>query len=190
GGPAQHAPPPADSADAPAHPRVPANGAPEGSTVIALPLLDPASVAPCRASGAPVAPPDGAREQPPWLHLLPGERPLAFLVRGSQLFEVDQQTLARLEGGEETALSQLQALEPSPQALALEDVTPPRTPAALSLNIAQACNLACSYCYADEGRFLGQARMMPEAVAVRAIDNLLDAAEPGSRVTVGFIGGE
>jgi uncharacterized protein len=131
-----------------------------------------------------------AQEPSARLHLLPGARPLAFLVRGSQLFEVDQGTFERLEAGNETALRQLQALEPSPHDLALNDVTPPCSPAAISLNLAQACNLSCSYCYADEGRFHGSARLMPESVALRAIDNLLDSAEPGSRVTVGFIGGE
>jgi hypothetical protein len=39
-------------------------------------------------------------------------------------------------------------------------------PAAISLNIAQSCNLSCSYCYADEGRFGGKKRLMPEEVAL------------------------
>ncbi|MGO9469640.1 MAG: radical SAM protein [Isosphaeraceae bacterium] len=159
--------------------------------MIALPVLDQASV----AESPPVATRDQPAgndllEQPPWLHLLPGDRPLAFLVRDSQLFEVDRDTFERLQGGDETALLHLQALEPSPRVLALDDVTPPQMPAAISLNIAQTCNLACSYCYADEGRFQGQPRIMSESVALRAVGNLLDRAEPGSRVTVGFIGGE
>jgi uncharacterized protein len=128
--------------------------------------------------------------EPPWLHLLPGLRPLAFLVRGSQLFEVDGETFKRLSEGDELAHRQLQALEPPRHELDLDNVSPPPAPTAISLHIAQACNLTCNYCYADEGRFQGQARMMPEAVAVRALDNLFDSARPRSRLTVGFIGGE
>jgi uncharacterized protein len=126
----------------------------------------------------------------PWLHPLPGVRPLAFLVRGSQLFEVDQDTFKRLCEGDEIARRQLQALEPPGHELDLENVNPPPAPTAISLHVAQACNLTCNYCYADEGRFQGVARMMPESVAVRALDNLFDSARPGSRLTVGFIGGE
>ncbi len=62
-------------------------------------------------------------------------------------------------------------------------------PAAISLNVAQSCNLSCSYCYADEGRFGGKRRLMPLDVALQAIDRLIDGAA-GRRVTVGFIGGE
>jgi uncharacterized protein len=62
-------------------------------------------------------------------------------------------------------------------------------PAAISLNIAQSCNLSCSYCYADEGRFGGEAEFMTTEVAFRAIDRLIEGAR-GRRVTVGFIGGE
>jgi uncharacterized protein len=60
---------------------------------------------------------------------------------------------------------------------------------ALSLNVAQTCNLACSYCYADEGKFGGSARLMSADVAYRGIDQLIEGAH-GSHVTVGFIGGE
>jgi hypothetical protein len=41
--------------------------------------------------------------EPPWLHLLPGIRPLAFLVRGSQLFEVDEEKFKRLREKDEIA---------------------------------------------------------------------------------------
>jgi uncharacterized protein len=81
-------------------------------------------------------------------------------------------------------------LEPLRHELDLDNVGPPPAPTAISLHIAQACNLTCNYCYADEGRFQGPARMMSESVAVRVLDNLFDSAMPGSRLTVGFIGGE
>ena len=45
------------------------------------------------------------------------------------------------------------------------------------------CNLACAYCYADEGRFGGAPRRMSAQVARRAVDELLDSAAPGDCAT-------
>ena len=81
-------------------------------------------------------------------------------------------------------MAELRALadSPPPQAIALAPIT------ALSLNVAQSCNLACSYCYADEGRFGARPRMMDSAVAFAAVDRLVSQAR--GRATIGFIGGE
>lgn len=125
----------------------------------------------------------------PAFHLVPGPRPLALVVEGSQLYEIDAELAARLAAGDAGAREELLACGAGAPALRLEEVTPPPAITALSLNLAQACNLSCSYCYADEGRFRGAARQMSEAVALAAIDRLL-ATAAGGRVTVGFIGGE
>jgi len=61
---------------------------------------------------------------------------------------------------------------------------------ALSLNVAQSCNLACRYCYADEGKFGGRARMMDRSTAERAVNMLISGTEKGERLLVGFMGGE
>jgi uncharacterized protein len=122
------------------------------------------------------------------MHLLPGPRPLVLLVHGSQLYEVDPELFARLEAGEPEASVELRAL--SDAARPPEGTrTPLPAPASVSLNLAQACNLACHYCYADEGRFQGDSRLMPEHVALAAIDRALEEAR-GARITLGFIGGE
>jgi uncharacterized protein len=60
----------------------------------------------------------------------------------------------------------------------------------LSLNLAQACNMGCSYCYADAGKFGGKARMMSIDVARAATDRLLIEAVPGADLLIGFMGGE
>ena len=128
--------------------------------------------------------PDATVAEPPWFHLLPGAEPAVFLTGGSMLFDIDQSLLSALARAEPEALEELRALAASPP-----DLPGPLAPiAALSLNIAQACNLACSYCYADEGRFGGRPRMMGSAVACAAIDRLM--AQARGRATVGFIGGE
>ena len=67
---------------------------------------------------------------------------------------------------------------------------PPPPLSAISLNVAQACNMACSYCYADAGRFGGKARMMAPDIARRAVDRLIAEAQPGADLLLGFMGGE
>jgi uncharacterized protein len=123
--------------------------------------------------------------EPPWFHLVRAGAPAVFLVPGSMLFDVDDELFGALDRDEPDAVAQIRALVPPPPAAA--DALPPVT--ALSLNVAQACNLACSYCYADQGRYGGKARLMDEETAFHGID-LLIASARGNGVTVGFIGGE
>jgi uncharacterized protein len=125
---------------------------------------------------------------PPMVHLVRGERPLAFLVEGSRLFGLDREFFALLESGDLCAQQELLAAAGPPPRQGAFDCGLPE-PTAISLNISQSCNLSCSYCYADEGRFGGRARFMPLEVARSAIDRLIDGAR-GRRITVGFIGGE
>jgi uncharacterized protein len=125
------------------------------------------------------------RDAPPWFHLVEARRPLAFLVEHSQLFEIDAEFCRDLRACDPEAIADLHALRG-----ALPDVEVPLSPPlSLSLNVVQACNLACHYCYADEGRFQGKARRMSDEVALTAIDRLM-AGSGGRRVTIGFIGGE
>jgi uncharacterized protein len=60
----------------------------------------------------------------------------------------------------------------------------------ISLNVAQACNMGCTYCYADEGRFGGKPRTMELAVAEAAIDRLIAESDAGAPLLLGFMGGE
>ena len=125
-----------------------------------------------------------AGEQP-WFHLLPGAQPAALVVPNSMLFELDEDTFAALDCGDPDALSELRSYVRGARTEPGE--LPPIT--ALSLNVAQACNMSCAYCYADEGRFGGAASLMSKDVAFRGIDTLIENAA-GRTVTVGFIGGE
>ena len=61
---------------------------------------------------------------------------------------------------------------------------------AISLAIAQKCNLGCSYCYAQQGDFGGKPKDMPETVARASVDRLLAGARAGERVSLAFMGGE
>jgi uncharacterized protein len=124
---------------------------------------------------------------PPRFHLLAGDPPLVFAVDGSRLFETTQEFFEALQSDTEGAQRELLDMMRVPSCVPAESTVP--APTAISLNIAQSCNLSCSYCYADEGRFGGHAAMMPQQVARAAIDRLLENAR-GQRVTIGFIGGE
>lgn len=61
---------------------------------------------------------------------------------------------------------------------------------ALSLAVAQKCNLGCTYCYAQQGTFGSAARSMELDVAYAAVDRLLEEAPPGEPITLAFMGGE
>ncbi len=61
---------------------------------------------------------------------------------------------------------------------------------ALCLHIAHDCNLACKYCFAEEGEYHGRRALMPFEVGKKALDFLV--ANSGNRVNleVDFFGGE
>lgn len=69
-------------------------------------------------------------------------------------------------------------------------MTEPPPVRAVSLNLAQTCNMACGYCYADEGRFGGAATSMTLDVARASVDRLITDSSPGDDLVLGFIGGE
>jgi uncharacterized protein len=73
-----------------------------------------------------------------------------------------------------------------------EATAPPRSVPlkAISLAVAQTCNLGCTYCYAQQGSFGETERNMAPAVAKAAIDRLIEAAQPGEALTLAFMGGE
>lgn len=62
-------------------------------------------------------------------------------------------------------------------------------PRALCLNIAHACNMRCSYCFAASGTYHGRVDIMPAEVAEQAIDFMLEGW-PGKQCEVDFFGGE
>ncbi|MDO5127559.1 MAG: thioether cross-link-forming SCIFF peptide maturase [Eubacteriales bacterium] len=62
---------------------------------------------------------------------------------------------------------------------------------ALCLHIAHDCNLACQYCFADEGEYHGQKReLMTLEVGKRALDFLIENSGNRVNLEVDFFGGE
>jgi uncharacterized protein len=117
-----------------------------------------------------------------------------FVADGSRLFDADASLFATyssaMDGGTDAidALLRQAGLVDRP----FIDDTPLAPPPlrALSLAIAQKCNLGCTYCYAQQGEFGGAAKNMELTEALRAVDLLLAGAEPGARLNLAFLGGE
>lgn len=111
---------------------------------------------------------------------------------GRHLFVVDGSRIYDLPDGADLDLLDGLLDEIAPAGRRRIDATPLAPPPlqSLSLNLAQACNMGCSYCYADEGKFGGPARVMPLDVAQAAVDRLIAEAAPRADLLVGFMGGE
>jgi uncharacterized protein len=118
-----------------------------------------------------------------------------FVADGSQLFEADDKLFATygaaMEQGGTEAIDELLRQAGLVGRPFIDDTALSSPPLrALSLAIAQKCNLGCTYCYAQQGEFGGPAKNMALADALRAVELLVAAAEPGARLNLAFLGGE
>lgn len=117
-----------------------------------------------------------------------------FATNGSQVFDIDENTAVRaagvFAGGDSAAAQGFERALGTEYRFISEDAPEVPPLRALSLNVAQACNLGCKYCYADEGLFGGKARAMSIETARASIDRLIAEAGPGAEIVVGFMGGE
>ncbi len=123
----------------------------------------------------------------PVVHLFDGKR--LFGANGSQLYDVDAALYAELDAllDDDAALEQRLRSLGIDAPILIDDapiVSPPVR--AISLAVAQTCNLACTYCYAQQGEFGAGPRNMPLETAIAAID-LLPRDE---HVNIAFLGGE
>jgi uncharacterized protein len=117
-----------------------------------------------------------------------------FVVDGSRLFEADASLFAAYNAA---TVGGTEAIEELLRQAGLVgrrfiDDSPLSSPPlrALSLAIAQKCNLGCTYCYAQQGEFGGVAKNMELADALRAVDLLVGTVEPGASLNLAFLGGE
>ena len=61
---------------------------------------------------------------------------------------------------------------------------------ALCLHIAHDCNLACKYCFAEEGEYKGHRELMSYEVGKKALDFLIENSGSRRNLEVDFFGGE
>ena len=131
----------------------------------------------------------------PRIHLFETEfGPHLLVADGSRVYGIDADLRRALEetaGADPERLAAILAGE-GLRASGFADPVPLRDPPlrSLSLAVAQKCNLACTYCYAQEGGFGGPARAMPWEVAEASVRRLLADAAPGERTHLSFLGGE
>lgn len=119
-----------------------------------------------------------------------------FIPDGSRLFDADPKLFAQLDGamtggGGDLLVGELLDRFGLRGAPFIDDAPLDSPPIhALSLAIAQKCNLGCSYCYAQQGEFGGTAKNMSAETANHAVDLLIAGAAPGARLNLAFLGGE
>ena len=140
--------------------------------------------------------PERSRPRHPGVHLVGDVTPKQlFVVEGSRIYDLDEGTYGDLEAAlDAQAPSEVDRLLREWQLLDGDGSTKvsaglPRT-RALSLAVAQRCNMGCTYCYAQQGDFGSAPMAMPEATARAAVDLLLKDAAPGDCVNLAFLGGE
>ena len=137
-----------------------------------------------------------ARPRDPRVHLLDhGPVSQLLVVNGTRLYELPDASAAAvrsaLEAGDAETLGRVLTGLGLDAPLAVDDRPLEDPPIhALSLAVAQKCNLGCTYCYAQQGTFGGDPRAMSAETARRSVDLLLDGRMPGDRVTLAFLGGE
>ena len=101
-----------------------------------------------------------------------GEQSQLFVVDGSRLYDLDEGTLSELRDAMSRnglAVSELLDeldVEAWPDIPAPPDDPPVR---ALSLAVAQKCNLGCTYCYAEQGGFGDAPKDMPIATSMDSV---------------------
>jgi uncharacterized protein len=106
-----------------------------------------------------------------------------FVVDGSRIYDVPPEVAERLSALDSFPLNSF------PRYIDGQPLTPPPL-ASISLNVAQACNMSCSYCYADTGKFGGRSRLMSLEVAKATVDRLIAESDPTVGLVVGYMGGE
>lgn len=112
-----------------------------------------------------------------------------YVADGSRVYRLTKEDVRAFDAAtsQQTAFDALGI----PAVDAIDDTPPRDIPLhALSLAVAQKCNLGCTYCYAEGGSFGDTAKNMTAGVAVSAVDRLIDDAPSGGRVNLSFLGGE
>jgi len=104
-------------------------------------------------------------------------------------FEVDQEVFENVQQGEcPDELTAVLPEQPTLEWLRNQLEQRPRQLSALCLNVTHTCNMACKYCFAQQGNYGGQQAVMDFAVAKDAVDLLMESSS--SWADIDFFGGE
>jgi len=123
-----------------------------------------------------------------------------FVADGSRIYDVENRTACvidkmrldlPLSDDEELLLDELLgSLQITDSPYIKDEVIPVPQLNAISINVAQVCNMSCTYCYANEGKFGGASTMMKNQVAFDTVDKLFAEAAADAPLLLGFMGGE
>lgn len=118
-----------------------------------------------------------------------------FLPNGSQLYSISPAVEERISNliqtNDEATLKEELILLGLDAPVYIDDQPLENPPLyALSLAIAQKCNMGCTYCYADQGDFGGPSKNMSIETAFKSIDLLLKNCPENGTVQLTFLGGE
>jgi uncharacterized protein len=117
-----------------------------------------------------------------------------LVVDGSQIYAIDEELAAPVRIAAASGSQGLQALLATHgirrQGLIGNGLIESAPVRALSLAIAERCNLGCLYCYAQGGNFGGPDRTMAWDVAKSSLGRLFADSRRGERVNLAFLGGE
>lgn len=107
-----------------------------------------------------------------------------FLADGSRLFDIDGDVAdvwsSDLNRGILPAeISELIGNTADDRFISPGPIAPPAL-RSISLNVAQACNMSCGYCYADRGHFGGRPSLMSGSIARMSVDRLIAEAPPAA----------
>lgn len=112
----------------------------------------------------------------------------ALLVDGSRIFSISGDTARRLLESDRSEM--LASLELDERERITDRAPSDLKVRALSLAVAQKCNLGCTYCYAQQGSFGNARKNMETEAAVAAVELLFREIQPGESVHLTFLGGE
>ncbi len=132
-------------------------------------------------------------QQPRPGHLFPTELGWHVLVaNGSRLYRVTEDFRDAWQEASNEKLREALLAEAGIGSITEERLleSPPPAVRALSLAVAQKCNLGCTYCYAEQGDFGRAPKNMPLEHALRAVDLLFLNIQPGESLSLSFLGGE
>ncbi len=135
-----------------------------------------------------------AAPRTPLFHLLEADGDVYVLIAdGTRLYRVSADIAQRLAACADDDIAVRQCFQDLELDMpAYVDDHPPAPPPlrAISLAMAQTCNLGCTYCYAQQGDFGETAKSMPLATARTAVETTIQQTPPGERVNIAFLGGE
>ena len=114
-----------------------------------------------------------------------GGVPHVLVPDGSRIFAIDDAWDSRMEAALEADLPALLDEMGIGHASFPTSMAPPASMPvrSLSLAVAQKCNLACTYCYAQQGGFGEEPVSMPSDVAIKAVELLFAEAQTGESVS-------